>query len=61
MCCLRREVFKSENIVFSGLIPYGIDPKTHEYYYLCNQYGGTFQDHITETTTVVVARIDGTE
>lgn len=61
MRCLRREVFKSEFIVFSGLIPIEKDPKTSGLYYRCIQYGATFQEHITSETTVLVAGIDGTE
>lgn len=61
MSCLRREVFKDEYIVCSGIIPIGMESQKHPLIRLCIQYGAHFQDRIQETTTVLVAGIDGTE
>ena len=53
---------KGERIVFSGIVPLGIDINSCEIYQLCTQFGAKFGEKIVKgETTVLVAAKAGTE
>uniref|UniRef100_A0A914M1S7 RNA polymerase II subunit A C-terminal domain phosphatase n=1 Tax=Meloidogyne incognita TaxID=6306 RepID=A0A914M1S7_MELIC len=59
---LRSQVLKGERIVFSGIVPLGIDINSCEIYQLCTQFGAKFGEKIVKgETTVLVAAKAGTE
>ena len=58
---LRKQVLKGEHIVLSGIIPLGQQPCDNFFYKLCVQHGAVIDEHIGESTTVVVASRMGTE
>ncbi|CAK5078170.1 unnamed protein product [Meloidogyne enterolobii] len=59
---LRSQVLKGERIVFSGIVPLGIDINSCEIYQLCTQFGAKVGEKIVKgETTVLVAAKAGTE
>ncbi|KAL3118511.1 hypothetical protein niasHT_000276 [Heterodera trifolii] len=60
--CLRSKVLRGERIVFSGIIPLGVDFKACEIYRMCTRFGAKVDDRIEERkTTVLVAARGATE
>uniref|UniRef100_A0A183BVQ3 protein-serine/threonine phosphatase n=1 Tax=Globodera pallida TaxID=36090 RepID=A0A183BVQ3_GLOPA len=59
---LRFQVLCGEQIVFSGIIPLGVDVKACEIYRMCTRFGAKVGDRIVERkTTVLVAARAATE
>lgn len=58
---LRSNVLRDEYVVFSGIVPLGIDPRKTEPYQICMQFGAKIEENITDKTTVVIAARQGTE
>lgn len=58
---LRRNVLREEVIVFSGIVPIGVDLARHPLYTYCVQFGARVDQHFSEETTTVVAARPGTE
>uniref|UniRef100_A0A914H277 RNA polymerase II subunit A C-terminal domain phosphatase n=1 Tax=Globodera rostochiensis TaxID=31243 RepID=A0A914H277_GLORO len=59
---LRFQVLCGEHIVFSGIIPLGVDVKACEIYRMCTRFGAKVGDRIVERkTTVLVAARAATE
>lgn len=54
-------MLKDEVVVFSGIIPLGVDPIKTDAYQLCTQFGAKVEENITKDTTVVIAARSGTE
>jgi RNA polymerase II subunit A-like phosphatase len=59
---LRSQVFAGERIVFSGIVPLGVDIRACEIHRLCCQFGAKIDEKIVEgQTTVLVAAKAATE
>uniref|UniRef100_A0A914E433 protein-serine/threonine phosphatase n=1 Tax=Acrobeloides nanus TaxID=290746 RepID=A0A914E433_9BILA len=58
---LRSQVLRDEVIVFSGIIPLGVDPQKTDAYQLCIQFGAKVEENVNEKTTVVIAGRAGTD
>lgn len=59
---MRQQVLAGERIVFSGIVPLGVDIRASEIHRLCTQFGAKVDEKIVEgQTTVLVAGRAATE
>uniref|UniRef100_A0A158Q8S8 RNA polymerase II subunit A C-terminal domain phosphatase n=1 Tax=Elaeophora elaphi TaxID=1147741 RepID=A0A158Q8S8_9BILA len=56
----RKQVLRDCSIVFSGIVPVGVDIKKTEAYRLCVQFGAVVTDNVSNSTTHVIAARWGT-
>ncbi|CAG9531055.1 unnamed protein product [Cercopithifilaria johnstoni] len=56
----RKQVLRDCSIVFSGIVPVGVDIKKTEAYRLCVQFGAVVTDNVSSSTTHVIAARWGT-
>uniref|UniRef100_A0A0K0F906 RNA polymerase II subunit A C-terminal domain phosphatase n=1 Tax=Strongyloides venezuelensis TaxID=75913 RepID=A0A0K0F906_STRVS len=56
----KNQVLDGCRVVFSGIVPLGMNAETHPFFMLCSQYGAIVDDDITKFTTHVIASRWGT-
>lgn len=56
----KNQVLDGCRVVFSGIVPLGMNTETHPFFMLCSQYGAIVDDDITKFTTHVIASRWGT-
>lgn len=56
----RKQVLRDCSIVFSGIVPVGVDVTKTEAYRLCVQFGAVVTDNVSNSTTHVIAARWGT-
>ncbi|KAL3997783.1 FCP1-like phosphatase phosphatase domain protein [Acanthocheilonema viteae] len=56
----RKQVLRDCSVVFSGIVPVGVDIKKTEAYRLCVQFGAVVTDNVSNSTTHVIAARWGT-
>uniref|UniRef100_A0A0N4ZFI1 RNA polymerase II subunit A C-terminal domain phosphatase n=1 Tax=Parastrongyloides trichosuri TaxID=131310 RepID=A0A0N4ZFI1_PARTI len=56
----KNQVLNGCRVVFSGIVPLGMNAETHPFFMLCSQYGAIVDDDMTKFTTHVIASRWGT-